>query len=89
LFYYNFITPCFDRNRFHLIEGDTDSLYFAIYEDKNDDYNQQFKYIIIDQELYDQLVYDWFPNPDLGIEDEKKLLGLTFENYGVGMIAVA
>jgi hypothetical protein len=89
LFNYNFISPCFDHNRFHLIEGDTGSLYFTISGDKNHDCNQQFKHIIIDQELYDQLVYDWFPNPNLGMEDEKKLLGLTFENHGVGMIAVA
>jgi hypothetical protein len=38
--------------------------------------------------LYDNFVYDWFPNHNLGMEVKKKLLGLAFDNHGVVMMAV-
>jgi hypothetical protein len=57
-FYYNFIANCLDHNRFHLVEGDTDSLYIAISGDPNVDVEQQFTYTIINKELYDKLYYE-------------------------------
>jgi hypothetical protein len=86
---YNFIYKAFDMDRFHYIEGDTDSMYFAIAGDPTDDYRQGFKHIIKDQKFYDENVYKWFPDPSKGIEDEKKLLGVCVEKEGFKMIAVA
>jgi hypothetical protein len=39
---------CLDKNRFHFIEGDTDSMYFAVAGDINQPINQGFINIIID-----------------------------------------
>jgi hypothetical protein len=57
-FYYGFIANCLDHNRHHLVEGDTDSLYFAISGDPNVGVEQQFTHIIINKELYDKLYYE-------------------------------
>jgi hypothetical protein len=57
-FYYSFITNCLDHNRFHLVEDDTDSLYFAISGDLHADVEQQFTHIIINKELYGKLYYE-------------------------------
>jgi hypothetical protein len=40
---------CFDRNKFHFIEGDTDSMYFAVAGNVNEPINQGFNSIITDQ----------------------------------------
>jgi hypothetical protein len=61
-FYYSFIGNSLDHNRFHLVEGDTDSLHFAISGDQNAGVEQQFTHIIINKELYDKLYYEWFTN---------------------------
>jgi hypothetical protein len=53
--YYSFIANCLDHNKFHLVEGDTDSLYFAISGDPYAGVEQQFTHIIINKELYDKL----------------------------------
>ena len=75
--------------RIHYIEGDTDSAYWAIAGDPNDDYHQQFKHVIADREYYDQHVYEWFPDPSKDVYDEKKLLGLAIEKEGENCIALA
>jgi hypothetical protein len=43
--------------RKHYVEGDTDSLYFAISGDKNEDINQCFKYIITNEQFYNENIY--------------------------------
>jgi hypothetical protein len=98
-FVYNFMYKCLDMNRMHFIEGDTDSAYWAVAGDSNENYQQGFKYVIREssltnpteggQEFYDQHVYEWFPNPDKGIEDMKKLLGLAIENQDENCVALA
>jgi hypothetical protein len=88
-FIYDFMYKCLDMNKIHFIEGDTDSSYWAISGNPSDDCHQQFKYVIRDIYIYDAYIFKWFPNPQLGIEDEKKLLGLSIEKEGVGMIALA
>ena len=92
-FYYNFMVRCLDMDKIHFIEGDTDSMYFAIAGNPDADYTQGFNYVIKDQEFYEKHVYEWFPKPNsdpiLKIKDEKKLLGLAIENQGVNMIALA
>jgi hypothetical protein len=37
---------CLDNRHFHYVEGNTDSLYFGITRDKNEDLNQRFNHII-------------------------------------------
>ena len=88
-FIYNFMYKCLDMNKIHFIEGDTDSAYWAISGNPNEDFHQQFKYVIKDQEFYNEHVYTYFPKPGAGIEDEKKLLGLAIEKEGENMIALA
>lgn len=88
-FIYNFMYKCLDMDKIHFIEGDTDSSYWAISGNPNEDYHQRFKYVIKDQEFYDKHFYEWFPNPDKGVKDEKKLLGLAIEKEGENMIALS
>jgi hypothetical protein len=39
-FIYNFMYRCLDMDKIHFIEGDTDSAYWAISGDPNEDYKQ-------------------------------------------------
>jgi hypothetical protein len=79
----------FDTDKFHFVEGDTDSSYWAIAGDQNESYTQGFKHIIKDKQFYDNNVYKWFPDPNKGLEDEKKLLGVSTEKEGTVMFAVS
>jgi hypothetical protein len=38
-FYYNFLSKCFDMDKLHFAYGDTDSMMFAVADNKNYDYN--------------------------------------------------
>jgi hypothetical protein len=98
--YYNFIEKCLDHPRFHYVEGDIDSFYFAIRSDMNHDINQGFTHIITDEKFYNENVYKWLPsdyyssdnyNPtfETAIEKmgfDKKLLGYAIENQSQHMI---
>jgi hypothetical protein len=88
LFIYNFVYRCIDTRKIHFIEGDTDSMYFAIAGDPNDNIHQQFKHVIKDMDFYQKNVFKWLPDPTKGMKDEKKLLGLCVENEGFEMIAL-
>jgi hypothetical protein len=83
-----------DHTRFHYVEGDTDSLYFAISGSKNEDINQGFKHIITDEKFYNENIDKWLPSDfdssdnsnhtfEIAIEKmgfDKKLLGYAIEN---------
>ena len=88
-FIYNFMYKCLDMDRIHFVEGDTDSMYWAIAGSQEDDYTQQFKFVVKDREFYDKHVYEWFPDPSKDIYDEKKILGLAIEKQGENCIALA
>lgn len=88
-FIYNFMYRCLDMERIHYIEGDTDSAYWAIAGDPNNDYHQRFDHVIKDEEYYNEHVYEYFPDPNKDIFDEKKLLGLAIEKEGENCIALA
>jgi hypothetical protein len=89
-------------NRLHYVEGDTDSAYWAVAGDPNDDYKQGFKHVITEHEFYNKHVYDWFPsdfwssdnsNPTFEtplekMQFDKKLLGLAIEKQALNMIAL-
>jgi hypothetical protein len=92
-FVYDFIYKCIDLSKIHFIEGDTDSLYYAISGNANEDCHQGFKHVIKDEVFYKENVYKWFPNPTLPKEeltrDKKKLLGVSFEKEGYIMFDIA
>jgi hypothetical protein len=79
----------YDEFKITVIYCDTDFLTFAIAGDLNKPTTQGFSQIITKQELYDKEKYLYLPNPELGIHDEKKLLGFAVENIGDEMIALA
>jgi hypothetical protein len=64
------------------IEGDTDSLHYAISGNPDEDCHQEFKHALKDEVFYKENVYKLFPNPTLPKEeqtrDKKKLLGVSF-----------
>jgi hypothetical protein len=88
-FIYNFMYKCLDMKKMHFGEGDTDSMYWIIAGLKEDGLQQGFKNVIIDQNFYDENVYKWLPDPNKGLKDEKKLLGLTVEKEGSCLIAIS
>ncbi|KAA6373646.1 MAG: hypothetical protein EZS28_030827, partial [Streblomastix strix] len=75
-------------NRFHFIEGDTDSMYFAVAGDINQPTSQGFTHIIIDQNFYRDNYKYYFPTTN-NLKEQKKLLGLSIEKEGDIMIAVS
>jgi hypothetical protein len=88
-FVYNFMYKCLDMNKIHFIEGDTDSAYWAIAGSFKEDYTQGFKHVIKDKNFYNEHVYEWLPDPEKDVYDEKKLLGLAIENQKENCVALA
>jgi hypothetical protein len=88
-FVYDFMYKCIDMRKVNFIEGDTDSLCYAISGDPEKDCHQEFEHIIKDEVFYKENVYKWFPNPQLRTKDKKKLLGVSFEKERYGMYAIA
>jgi hypothetical protein len=93
-FVYNFIYKCIDLSKIHFVEGDTDSLYYEISGNPDEDCHQGFKHVIKDKIFYNENVYKWFPNPNIPkeelIRDKKKLPGVSFEKdvYIIFVIAL-
>jgi hypothetical protein len=89
--------------RVQVVEGDTDSLYFAIAGDPNLPNSQGFRAVIKDQDFYNQHIYEWatsdfftsdnsnptFNSPRERSAFDKKLLGLAIEKQSDSMIAHA
>ncbi|KAA6374076.1 MAG: hypothetical protein EZS28_030397 [Streblomastix strix] len=80
---------CLDMNKLHFVEGDTDSAYWAVSGDVNDDYKQQFNFVIKDKQFYDENAKFFFPTIEGDLFVEKKILGLAIEREGTEMIALA
>jgi hypothetical protein len=82
-----------DMLKIHFIEGDTDSLYYVISGNPDEDNHQGFKHVIKDEVFYNEKVYKRFTNPTLPKEEEtgdkKKLLGVSFEKEGYIMFVIA
>ncbi|KAA6400732.1 MAG: hypothetical protein EZS28_003746 [Streblomastix strix] len=76
-------------NRIHFIEGDTDSAYWAISNNVNEDFTQQFNAVINDREFYNDNAKYYFPSIRGDIHDEKKILGLSIERQGISITALA
>jgi hypothetical protein len=102
-FIYNFMYKCLDMTKIHFVEGDTDSMYFAISGNCEEDNKQGFKHVIKDEKFYNDNVYKFFPhsfystnnsNPKFktGLEEkefDKKLGGVELEKQCDAMIALA
>ncbi|KAA6398167.1 MAG: hypothetical protein EZS28_006307 [Streblomastix strix] len=88
-FIYNFMHKAFDMLKLHFVEGDTDSVYWAVNGLEEAGYQQQFNYVIKYQQFYDDNAKYYFPTIEGNLLDEKKILGLAIENEGTEMIALA
>ena len=87
-FVYNFMEKAFDMSRIHYVEGDTDSMYWAIS-------GSSFQDVIKDKDFYDKNAKYFFPDETLPegslekIASQKKLLGLCIEREGDNCVALA
>jgi hypothetical protein len=100
---YGFFYKCLDMERMHFVNGDTDSMTWAIAGSMDEPYNQSFKHVIKNEDFYNSHVYNWFPNSFYSTnnsgktfatklekeKDKKKLLGLCIEKECDGMLAEA
>jgi hypothetical protein len=95
-FIYNFMYKSFDMNKMHYIEGDTDSLYWAVAGKITDspqiDRKQGFHEVIKDEKFYNENVYRWFPsdtystdnsNPTFETKLEKKKFDKKFGGVAI------
>jgi hypothetical protein len=87
-FVYDFMYKCTYMRKVYFIEEDTVSLYYAISGDPEKDCHQRFEHVIKDEGFYKENVYKWFPNPELGTKDKRKLLGVSFEKVGYVIYAI-
>jgi hypothetical protein len=105
-FIYNFMYKAYDMNRMHYIEGDTDSLYWAvagkITESPEVDRKEGFRYVIKDEQFYNENVYRWMPSATYTTDNsnptfetkldkrkfDKKFGGVAIENEKDRMIAL-
>jgi hypothetical protein len=60
-FIYNFMYKCLDMSKIHFVEGDTDSVYWAVSGSEDDIYEQGFKHVIKDHDLYNANIYKYTP----------------------------
>ncbi|KAI5512099.1 DNA/RNA polymerases family [Trichomonas vaginalis G3] len=103
VFIYDFMYKCMNVNRFHFIEGDTDSSYWAIAGDPNLPNTQAFQAIVTDKQFYDKNIFKFAPFDFFCFDEkfkpklknkaeekahEKKLLGLAIEKQGDNMVAL-
>jgi hypothetical protein len=130
---YNFMYKCLDMRLMQFVEGDTDSMYWAIagafgltdpFRDKSSknkvimdvdidsygkiietpiDNKQAFKYVIKDEQFYNENVYKWFPSGFFSTDNsnptfpdkisqkkfDKKLLGFAIEKESDCVVALA
>ncbi|KAA6375507.1 MAG: hypothetical protein EZS28_028967 [Streblomastix strix] len=70
-------------NWMHFIERDTDSAYWAIIGNPNEDFTQQSNAVVNDRNFYNENVKYFFPTIRGDVYDEKKILGLAIERQGV------
>ncbi|KAA6388897.1 MAG: hypothetical protein EZS28_015574 [Streblomastix strix] len=73
----------------HFCNIDTDSMYLAIAGSNVEGYKQGLKYVIKDQQFYDQLYKEWLPWDGCTVAEEKKLGGITTESQGENIVCLA
>jgi hypothetical protein len=81
-----------DMSRLHIVEGDTDSMYWAVFGSEDENYEQQFKHVINDHEFYNNNIYKYTPssfyfsnnsNPTFKNEMEKMSFDKKFFGFGI------
>ena len=88
-YYYNVFSKCIDMEKVHITHGDTDSIYFAVAGNPNENVKQLFDYVIKDKEFYKNIMYKFLPNPKINtIADEKKINGCAIEKVYTELIAL-
>jgi len=95
-YYYNVFSKCIDMEKVHITHGDTDSIYFAVAGNPNENIKQLFDYVIKDKKFYNEHMYKFLPNPEkqksedknVRIADEKKLNGCCIEKTYTELIAL-
>jgi hypothetical protein len=94
---------CLDHIQFQCVEGNTDSLYFAIAGKVNEGITQGFKQIITDETFFNEKVYLLLPSDFYSINSsnttfesgfekmsfDKNLLGYAIEKEFQHLIALA
>jgi hypothetical protein len=55
-FIYDFIYKCIDLSKIHFIEDNTDSLYYAISGNLDENCHQGFKHVVKDEEFYNEIL---------------------------------
>ncbi|KAA6369254.1 MAG: hypothetical protein EZS28_035219 [Streblomastix strix] len=88
-FIYNFLYKCVDMDRVHFCNMDTDAMYLAIAGSQIERYKQGLKYVIKDQQFYDQHYKEWLPWNDCTVAEEKKLIGISTESQGENIVCLA
>ncbi|MPN23638.1 hypothetical protein SDC9_171031 [bioreactor metagenome] len=78
---YNCLYKCLDKSKFHFIETDTDSLYFAVSGNEKKGIDQGFSEIVVNKEKWNCIEEEMFK--------EKRLLGFAVEKIGKEMYAIA
>ncbi|KAA6387324.1 MAG: hypothetical protein EZS28_017151 [Streblomastix strix] len=68
---------------------DTDSMYLAIAGSQFEGYKYGLKYVIKDQQFYDQHYKEWLPWNDCTVAEGKKFMGLTIESQGENIVYLA
>jgi hypothetical protein len=51
-FIYNFMYKCLDMSKIHFVEGDSDSMYWAVSGSEDENSEQGFKHVIKDHDFY-------------------------------------
>jgi hypothetical protein len=49
-------------SKIHFVEGDTDSMYWAVSGSEDDTYEQGFKHVIKDHNFYNATIYKYTPS---------------------------
>ncbi|KAA6399599.1 MAG: hypothetical protein EZS28_004878 [Streblomastix strix] len=79
----------FRLNKIYFIEKDTDSAYWTISGNPNEDFTQQFNAVIKNPDFYYENVKYFYSTVKGDVYDEKKILGLIIERQGTAMAALA
>jgi hypothetical protein len=61
-FIYNFMYKCLDMSKIDFVEGDTDSMYWAVSGSEDENYEQGFKHVIKDHDFYNANIYKYTPS---------------------------
>ncbi|KAA6403962.1 MAG: hypothetical protein EZS28_000508 [Streblomastix strix] len=78
-----------DMDKIHFIEGGTDSAYWPISGNPNEDCTQQFDAIVKNRDFFNENAKYFFPTIRGDVYDEKKIFVLAIERQGPTMIAIA